>query len=118
MKKLITLSLLSLIGITHASSKSIHIGVSSNINNSKTLLTSTAFKHVNAYANFTIQKAGKGTLAVLDESGNTVLKQQVTLVAGKNKITIYNITNLKEGNYTLCLTTNFKTYSSAFVLWK
>ena len=118
MKKLITLSLISLIGITNASSKPFATGVSTNNSKSKTLLASADLKPVNAHVNFKIKKAGKGTLVVVDEFGITVLTQQVKLIAGKNKITIDNITSLKDGNYTCNLTTNHKIYSAAFVLWK
>ena len=118
MKKLITLSLISLISITLASSKSYTIDVSSNNSKSETFLTSADLKPVNAHVNFTIQKAGKGTLVVVDESGITVLKQPLMMVAGKNKITINNISRLNEGNYTICVNTSYKTYSTAFVLWK
>lgn len=118
MKKLITLSLISLISITLASSKSFAICVSSTNNKSKTFLNSADLKPVNGHVNFTIQKAGKGTLVVVDESGITVLKQPLMLIAGKNSITINNISSLNEGNYTICVSTSHKTYSTAFVLWK
>ena len=118
MKKLITLSLISLIGITNASSKPFATGVLTNNSKSKTLVASAELIPVNAHVNFKIKKAGKGTLVVVDEFGITVLTQQVKLIAGKNKITIDNITSLKEGNYTCNLTTNHKIYSAAFVLWK
>jgi len=117
MKKLITLALISLISSTQVSSKSIAISVSSNNCKGNTLLTSSDIKPVNAHVNFTTQKAGKGTIVVLDESGITVLKQTVMLVAGKNKITINNISSLNEGNYTICLNSSYKNYSTAFVLW-
>ena len=117
MKKLITLSLISLISITLAAAKSYVVSVSSN-NDRKSFLTPADLKPVNAHVNFTIQKAGKGTLVVVDESGIEVLKQGVMLVAGKNKITIFNISSLNEGSYTFYLTTNYKTYATAFVLWK
>ena len=118
MKRLITLSLISLISITQVFSKSVAISVSSNNCRGNTILTSADLKPENAHVNFTPKKAGKGTLVVLDESGIEVLKQQVLLVAGKNKITINNISVLNEGNYTVCLSTSYKNYSAAFVLWK
>lgn len=118
MKKLITLSLISFISITQVWSKSTTVGVSSNNYKVKTILTTSDPKPLNAHVNFTTQKAGKGTLVVLDESGITVLKQQVMLVAGNNKITIDNISRLKEGNYTVCLNTSYKIYSTPFLLWK
>lgn len=118
MKKLITLSLISLISITHAFSKSFNNNILSNNCKGKTLFTPADLKHGNALVKFTIQKAGKGTLVVIDESGITVLKQPLMLVAGKNNQTINNISRLNEGNYTICVNTNYKTYSTAFVLWK
>ena len=117
MKKLITLSLISLISITQVCSKSVAISVSSNYCEGNTILTSADLKPENAPVNFTPKKAGKGTLDVLDDSGIEVLKQQVVLVAGK-KITINNISGLNEGNCTICLSTSYKNYSTVFVLWK
>lgn len=63
-------------------------------------------------------KAGKATIVVLDESGKTVLTQKVQLAAGKNNININNFNNLAEGDYTVCLNTNYGAYSSPFLLWK
>jgi Secretion system C-terminal sorting domain len=67
---------------------------------------------------FRAEKAGKATIIVLDESGATVLKQKVQLVAGKNNININNFNDLAEGDYTVCLNTNYGAYSSPFLLWK
>ncbi len=67
---------------------------------------------------FKAGKTGKATIVVLDESGATVLKQKVQLVAGKNNININNFNDLAEGDYTVCLNTNYGTYSSPFLLWK
>lgn len=72
----------------------------------------------NPLVSFKSDKAGKGIIVVLDESGNTVLKQQVKLTAGKNKISINNSASLQEGYYTVCVNTNYKTYSAPFLLWK
>ncbi|MBL0356162.1 MAG: T9SS type A sorting domain-containing protein [Chitinophagaceae bacterium] len=72
----------------------------------------------NALVRFTSEKAGKGMIVVLDETGNTVLKQQVVLLEGKNKINVNNFVNLAEGYYTVCLNTQHKTYSAPFLLWK
>ncbi|HOZ77873.1 MAG TPA: hypothetical protein PLY34_07740, partial [Ferruginibacter sp.] len=63
-------------------------------------------------------KPGKGTIVVLNEEGVTVIKQQVTLTEGKNKIDISNFTNLEEGYYTICLNTNYNNWSAPFLLWK
>lgn len=118
MKKLIALSIISLITISHVASKSLTFCASSNEYTDIFFLTPVDVKPGNALVNFTIKKACKGTLVVVDEFGVTVLKQQVILIAGKNKITIQNISRLNEGNYTFCLNTNYKTYSTTFVLWK
>jgi methionine-rich copper-binding protein CopC len=67
---------------------------------------------------FKAEKPGKGMVIVFDDTGNIVLKQQVKLAAGKNKININNFTNLEEGNYTVCLNTSHKIYSAPFLLWK
>jgi hypothetical protein len=67
---------------------------------------------------FKAEKAGKATIVVLDESGTTVLKQKVQLVVGKNNININNFSDLAEGDYTVCLNTNYGAYSSPFLLWK
>lgn len=67
---------------------------------------------------FKSDKATKATIVVLDESGATVLKQKVQLVAGKNNININNFNDLAEGDYTVCLNTNYGAYSSPFLLWK
>ena len=67
---------------------------------------------------FKSAKAGKATIVVLDESGKTVLTQKVQLAAGKNNININNFNDLAEGDYTVCLNTNYGAYSSPFLLWK
>ena len=67
---------------------------------------------------FTAEKATKATIVVLDESGATVLQQKVQLVTGKNSININNFNDLAEGDYTVCLNTNYGAYSSPFLLWK
>ena len=72
----------------------------------------------NATVSFKSDKAGKATIVVLNEDGNTVIKQSVKLVEGKNKIDVSNFTNLEEGYYTICLNTNSKSYSAPFLLWK
>lgn len=76
------------------------------------------YKTGNATVTFTSGKTGKGTIVVLNEDGETVIKQQVKLTEGKNKIDISNFTNLDEGYYTICLNTNYKTWSAPFLLWK
>ena len=67
---------------------------------------------------FKSAKAGKATIVVLDEAGATVLTQKVQLAAGKNSININNFNELAEGDYTVCLNTNYGSYSSPFLLWK
>ena len=67
---------------------------------------------------FKAEKAAKATIVVLDESGAIVLKQKVQLVAGKNNFNINNFNDLAEGDYTVCLNTNYGAYSSPFLLWK
>ena len=76
------------------------------------------FKTGNATVSFKSDKAGKATIVVLNEDGNTVIKQAVKLTEGKNKIDINNFTSLEEGYYTICLNTNYKSYSAPFLLWK
>lgn len=71
-----------------------------------------------AIVSFTAAKNDKATIIVLDEAGNTVLKQAVKLAGGKNKINITNFVNLGEGYYTICLNTSHKAYSAPFLLWK
>jgi Secretion system C-terminal sorting domain len=67
---------------------------------------------------FKAGKAGKATIVVLNESGATVLTQKVQLAVGKNNININNFNELAEGDYTVCLNTNYGAFSSPFVLWK
>jgi len=76
------------------------------------------YKTGNASVTFTAGKAGKGTIVVLDEDGKTVITKPVKLIDGKNKIGISNFTSLAEGYYTICLNTNYKSYSAPFLLWK
>ena len=71
-----------------------------------------------ATISFKSEKASKGTVFVFDEAGNVVFKQSVKLAIGKNKINLSNFTNLEEGNYTVCLNTSHKIYSTSFLLWK
>lgn len=85
----------------------------------KTQLTIVANpKTGDAIVSFTAAKNGKATIVVLDETGNTVLQQAVSLAGGKNKINIANFVNLGEGYYTICLNTSHKAYSAPFLLWK
>ena len=61
----------------------------------KTQLTIVANpKTGDAIVSFTAAKNGKATIVVLDETGNTVLQQAVSLAGGKNKINIANFVNL------------------------
>lgn len=76
------------------------------------------YKTGNATVSFTSGVTGKGNIVVLNEQGNTVIKQQVKLTEGKNKVEISNFTNLEEGFYTICLNTNYNTWSAPFLLWK
>lgn len=76
------------------------------------------YKTGNATVSFKADKGGKATIVVLDENGSTVIKQPVNITGGKNKIDISNFTSLKEGYYTICLNTNYKTWSAPFLLWK
>jgi hypothetical protein len=71
-----------------------------------------------ALVTFTAEKKGKGTIVVLDEAGNTVIRQAVSLLKGKNKINVSNFTHLQEGYYTVCLNTQYRTFSAPFLLWK
>ncbi len=82
------------------------------------LKVSPNLKTGNAIVTFTSEKTGKGMIVVLNEEGNIVLKQQVTLEEGKNKINVNNFIDLAEGYYTVCLNTSHKTYSAPFLLWK
>lgn len=76
------------------------------------------YKTGNATVSFKADRAGKATIVVLNEDGSTVIKQQVKIVEGKNKIDIGNFTSLAEGYYTICLNTNYKSWSAPFLLWK
>lgn len=76
------------------------------------------YKTGNATVSFTADKAGKGTIVVLNEEGSTVITKAVKLSEGKNKISISNFTSLAEGYYTICLNTNYKSWSAPFLLWK
>ncbi len=76
------------------------------------------YKTGSATVSFIADKAGKGTIVVLNEDGAAVIKQPVKLTEGKNKIDISNFTNLSEGYYTICLNTNYGSFSAPFLLWK
>lgn len=76
------------------------------------------YKTGNAIVSFTSDRPGKGTIVVLNEDGTIVIKQKVKLSEGKNKIDVSNFTNLDEGYYTICLNTNYETWSAPFLLWK
>jgi hypothetical protein len=67
---------------------------------------------------FKAEKAGRGTIVILDESGATVLTQKIQLSVGKNNFNINNFNSLAEGDYTVCLNTNYGAFSSPFLLWK
>ena len=71
-----------------------------------------------ASISFKAVKACKGMVIIFNEAGDIVLKQQVKMTAGKNKINLNNFTSLKEGNYTVCLNTCHKIYSTPFLFWK
>lgn len=84
----------------------------------KSLQVLANYKTGNATVNFNSGKAGKATIVVLNENGNTVIKQGIKLQEGKNKIDISHFTDLEEGYYTICLNTNYASYSAPFLLWK
>jgi hypothetical protein len=67
---------------------------------------------------FTTDKASKGAVVVLDETGKKVLQQQAVIVVGKNSINIDDFHKLNEGTYTIQLISNNQTYSSSFMIWK
>ncbi len=77
-----------------------------------------SFKTGAAKISFKSEKASKGTIVVLDEKGNTVIKQEAVIEAGKNTLTINNFTDLNEGAYVVCVKAGNNTYTSSYLLWK
>jgi hypothetical protein len=71
-----------------------------------------------ALLKFNAEKAGQATILVLNAAGNTVLKEQVNIAAGKNNINISIFKTLTDGNYMVSVHTDNSTYSSPFLLWK
>lgn len=63
-------------------------------------------------------KAGSASITVLNEAGKIVLQQQNAISDGINTISIINLLTLKEGLYTVNLTSQKDTYSSGFLFWK
>ena len=63
-------------------------------------------------------KAATGDISVFDATGKLVLKQQATLLAGSNTVSLNNITQLPEGYYTVRLIANNETFSSKLLIWK
>lgn len=72
----------------------------------------------NAQVKLKISRAAIGDITVFDATGKTVLKQQVSLLAGNNSVIINNITKLSEGYYTVRLIANNETFSSKLLIWK
>ena len=123
MKQLITLAAISLMIATTATANPLFNDKKpakhkNNDDGKKEFHVMPNFKTGNATVSFKSDKAGKATIVVLNEDGNTVIKQAVKLTEGKNKIDINNFTSLEEGYYTICLNTNYKSYSAPFLLWK
>jgi hypothetical protein len=79
---------------------------------------STNAKTGDALVIFTASKNSKATILVKDENGAIVLSQKATLAIGKNKINIHNFNQLKEGSYTVCLSTAAKEYAVPVLFWK
>lgn len=77
-----------------------------------------SFKTGAAKISFKSEKSAKGSVVVVDEQGNTVLKQEATIEAGKNTLIINNFTNLNEGAYLVCVKAGKNTYTSSYLLWK
>ena len=73
---------------------------------------------VNAQARVKVSKPALGDISVFDASGRIVLRQQATLSAGNNTVTINNITKLSEGCYTVRLIAGNEAFSSKLLIWK
>ncbi len=71
-----------------------------------------------AQASFNADKAGTASILVYDAGGKVVLQQQSNIYAGKNSVTINNITKLSDGMYTVKITANENIYSSKLIIWK
>jgi len=63
-------------------------------------------------------KAGTATVVVLNGEGNTVIRQDIMLTNGKNKISISEFSHLQEGSYTVYLNSSYKNWHASFLLWK
>ena len=67
---------------------------------------------------FKTSKHGEVNIFVLNESGETVLKQTAELSSSSNTITLKGVTSLGEGAYTVNLVSGKETYTTNFLLWK
>jgi hypothetical protein len=67
---------------------------------------------------YTADKAAKGIIIVLDESGKKLLQQDAAIIAGKNNININDFHKLNEGTYSIQLISDNETYTSSFMIWK
>ena len=106
-----------------ASPSLVNNSISSALNNIENpgkneLVIVPSFKTGAAKISFKSVKAAKGSIVVLDEQGNTVLKQDAAIEAGKNTLIINNFTSLNEGAYKVCVKAGKKTYTSSYLLWK
>lgn len=63
-------------------------------------------------------KAGTATVVVLNGEGNIMIRQDIMLNDGKNKISLPGFSNLQEGSYTVYLNSSYKNWHAAFLLWK
>jgi Secretion system C-terminal sorting domain len=72
----------------------------------------------NAQLKIKMNRAAVGDITVFDAAGKIVLKQQASLLAGKNTVVINNITTLNDGYYTVRLNTNNEIFSTKLLVWK
>lgn len=67
---------------------------------------------------FTASKAGEASITVLNETGKIVMRQTSKVTNSANTISLKDATALPEGRYTVQLTSNNKTLSADFHIWK
>ncbi|MEO6731892.1 MAG: T9SS type A sorting domain-containing protein [Ferruginibacter sp.] len=67
---------------------------------------------------FTASKAGEASITVLNKMGKIVMQQTNQVTNRANTIALKKATALPEGRYTVQLTSNNKTLTADFLMWK
>ncbi len=81
---------------------------------------STKEKNSKVELNFTSasQKNKAVVITITDKAGNIVVTKDATMAFGENKVSICDVKEMKEGQYTVKMINGNKTSTTQFIIWK